>query len=148
MTTASAVTSLLVIFDTQPARNSPGIFVECSLSIAMFLTSREHLGIILKGNIFKKVFDEKVVFALKMYDLIITNVDLSANSSNHKVIFPEYSRNISRMSVSKSFQGYLRNILRLWKCFWGVIKFKKWLFGLSCEIFNICSRISIEAIFR
>ena len=113
MTTASAVTSLLVIFDTQPARNSPGIFVECSLSIAMFLTSREHLGIILKGNIFKKVFDEKVVFALKMYDLIITNVDLSVNSNNHEVIFPKYLANIPQMSISKIFQGYPQNIVKL-----------------------------------
>ena len=74
--------------------------------------------------------------------MIITNVDLLAKSSNHKVMLPEYSRNISQMSVSKSFQVYLRNILRLWKYFCGVKKFKKLLFGLSCEIFNICGLIS------
>ena len=39
---------------------------------------------------------------LKVYDLIITNVDLLANSSNHLVMFPEYSRNIPRLSVSIS----------------------------------------------
>ena len=36
----------------RPARNIPGIFVECSLSVAMFGTSREHLGNILKEKIF------------------------------------------------------------------------------------------------
>ena len=60
---------------------------------------------ILKGKIFLKVLDGKV-FLFKVYDLIITNVDLLANSSNHEVMFPEYSRNIPRMSVSKIFQEY------------------------------------------
>ena len=32
---------------------------------------------------------EKVVFVLKEYDLIITNVDHLANFSNHKVLLPE-----------------------------------------------------------
>ena len=50
---------------------------------------------------------------LKVYDLIITNVELLANSSNHKVMFPEYSKNIARMPVSKIFQGYPRNIVKL-----------------------------------
>ena len=36
----------------QPTRNIPGIFTECSISVAMFGTSREHLGNILKENIF------------------------------------------------------------------------------------------------
>ena len=40
------------------------------------------------------------------HDLTITNVDLLANSSNHRAIFPEYSKNIPRISVSKIFQGY------------------------------------------
>ena len=83
----------------------------------MFGTSGEHLGNILKGKIFLKVLDGKVVFVLKVYDLIITNVDLLANSSNHEVMFPEYSRNIPRMSVSKIFQGYPWNIVRLRKYF-------------------------------
>ena len=91
---------------TQPARNIPGIFAECSLSVAMFGTSRELLGNILKERIFLKVLHGKVVFVLKVHDLIITNVDLLANSSNHEVMLPEYSRNIPRMSVSKIFQGY------------------------------------------
>ena len=77
----------------------------------MFGTSRKHLGNILKENIFLKVLDGKVVFVLKVYDLIITNADLSANSSNHEVMFPEYSRNIPQMFVSKMFQGYPRNIV-------------------------------------
>ena len=89
---------------TQPAHNIPGILAVCSLSVAMFETSREHLGTVLKEKIFLKVFDEKVVFVLNVYDFIITNFDLLANSSNHEVMFPEYSRNIPRMSVSKVFQ--------------------------------------------
>ena len=75
----------------------------CSLSVAMFRTSREHLGNILKEKIFLKVLDGKVVLVLKVYDLIITNADLLANSSNHEVMFPEYSKNIPQMSVSKIF---------------------------------------------
>ena len=63
---------------------------------------------------------------LKMYDLIITNVHLLANSSNHKVIFPEYSRNIPRMSASKI----------------EVKKVQKSFCGLSCENFNIASLLS------
>ena len=35
---------------------------------------------------------------LKVYDLIITNADILAISSNDKVIFSEYSGNIPRMS--------------------------------------------------
>ena len=95
----------------------PEISAECFPSVAIFGTSSEHLGNILKQNIFKKVLDRKVVSVLKVYDLIITNVDLLANSSNHEVMFPEYSRNIPRMSVSKIFQGYPRNIVKLWKYF-------------------------------
>ena len=71
----------------------------------MFGTSREHLENILKEKTFFKVLNGKVVFVLKVHDLIITNVDLSANSSNHEVMFPEYSKNIPQMSVSKMFQG-------------------------------------------
>ena len=36
----------------QLARNIPGIFAECSLSVAMFWASREHLQNMLKQNIF------------------------------------------------------------------------------------------------
>ena len=53
------------------------------------------------------------LFSVKMYDLIITNVDLLANSCNQKVMFAEYLWNIPRMSVSKIFQGYPRNIAKL-----------------------------------
>ena len=98
---------------TQPARSISGIFAECSLSVAMLRASREHLGNILKENIFKKILDRKIVFVLKVYDLTTTNVDLFADSSTHKARFPEYLRNIPRISVSKIFQGYPRNIVRL-----------------------------------
>ena len=66
----------------------------CSLSVAMSGTSREYLGNILKENIFLKALKGNIVFMLKVYDLIIKNVDLLANFSNHEVMFPEYSRNI------------------------------------------------------
>ena len=52
-----------------------------------------------------------------MYDLTIKNVDLLANSSNYKAMFPEYSKNIPQISVSKIFQVYPRNIVMLKKCF-------------------------------
>ena len=55
--------------------------------------------------------------------MIITNVELLAISSNHKAMFPEYSKNISRISVSKIFQRYPQNIARLWKHFYEVKKF-------------------------
>ena len=98
---------------THPVQNIPGIFAECSLNVEMFRTSREHAGNILKRNIFKKIIDGKVVFVLKMYDLTITNVDLLANSNNHKGMFPEYLKNISQVSVSKILQGYPQNIVKL-----------------------------------
>ena len=85
----------------------------CSLSVAVFGTSRKHLRNILKEKIFSKVLGGKVFFVLKVYDLIITNVDLLANSSNHEVMFPEYLRNIPQMSVLKIFQGYPWNIVKL-----------------------------------
>ena len=48
-----------------------------------------------------------------MYDLTLTNADLLSNSSNYKVMFLEYSKNIQSISVSKIFQGYPPNIVRL-----------------------------------
>ena len=80
---------------------------------------------------------EKDFFVLKMYDLTKTKVGLLANSSNHKAIFPEYSKKIPRISVSKIFQGYHRNIVRLQKCFYEVKNCKKVFRGLYLEIFNI-----------
>ena len=44
--------SMFQIRDPQPAHNIPGIFAECSLRVAMFRTSREHLGNISKEKIF------------------------------------------------------------------------------------------------
>ena len=92
---------------TQPAHNILETFPVCSLSVAMVGTSREHLENILKEKIFLKVLDGKVVFVLKAYDLIITNVDLLANSSNREVMFPEYSRNILSQKYSKDIPGIL-----------------------------------------
>ena len=61
---------------------------------------------------------------LKVHDLTITNVDLLANSSNHKAVFPEYLKNIPRIYVSKIFQRYPRNIARSRKYFCEVMKLK------------------------
>ena len=74
-----------------------------SLSVAMFETSREHLGNILKEIIFLKVLNGKVVFVSKVYDLIITNVDLLTNSSRSNVsrIFEEHSTNVCFYKVMK-----------------------------------------------
>ena len=77
-----------------------------------------------------------------MHDLIIANVDLLKNSSNHKAMFPEYSKNIPQISVSEIFQGYPQNIVRLCKCFCELKQFKKLFCGLSCEVFNIASLLS------
>ena len=86
----------------------------------------------LKENVLKRILYEKVVFVLKAYDLTITNVDPLGNYSNHKAMFPEYSKNIPRTSVSKIFQGYPQKIVKLRKRFHEVKKFKKLFFGLSC----------------
>ena len=56
-----------------------------------------------------------MIWLNKWYDL--TNVDLLTNSSNHKAMLPEYSKTIPQISVSKIFQGYFRNTVRLWKFF-------------------------------
>ena len=78
----------------------------------MFRTSREHLGNILKENIFKKIFDGKVVFVLKMYDLTITNVDLLVNSSNHRAnvsrICEEHSTNFCFKSIPRISPEYCK----------------------------------------
>ena len=50
-----------------------------------------------------------------MYDLTTTNVDLLADSSNHRAMFLEYSRNIPQISVSKIFQGYPQHIVRFYE---------------------------------
>ena len=42
---------------------------------------------------------------LKAYDLIITNVDFLSNSSNHEVMFPEYSRNIPQYLFRRATSG-------------------------------------------
>ena len=70
---------------------------------------------------------------LKVYDLTIGNIDLLAKTSNCEVMFPDYSRNILRMSVLKIFQGYLRNerdAFNVMNIFLEVEKFKKMFCGL------------------
>ena len=42
------------------------------------------------------------VSLLKVYDLIIKNVDFLANSSNQEVLFPEYSRNIPQYLLRRA----------------------------------------------
>ena len=60
---------------------------------------------------------DKVVFKLKMCQFIKTYANLLVNFRNHEVMFPEYSRNLPLMSVSKIFQGYPRNTVKLLKPF-------------------------------
>ena len=75
-----------------------------------------------------------------MYDLIITNVDLLANSCNKEAVFAEYLWNIPRMSVSKIFQGHPRKeYCEVMKIFLEFKKLKKLFCGISCESFNIDS---------
>ena len=104
------------------ACNISRIFAECPISVAvfrasmfrassvaMFRASREQLGNMFKENIFKKILNGKVAFLLKVYDLMITNVDLLANASNHKLMFHSmfhselftniYFKNIPRISL-------------------------------------------------
>ena len=68
-------------------------------------TFQEHF----KGKAFLKVLGGKVVFVLKVYDLIIRNVDLFANSSNHEVMFPEYRGTFQECL----FQKYSKDIPRI-----------------------------------
>ena len=102
---------------------------------------REHF----KENFFWKVLNGKVVFVLKVYDLIITNVYLLANSSNRKVMFPEYSWNTPRMSVSKIFQRYPQNIVKLWKYFYKSKSSKNCFAGYTVKILKLA--VSSLAIF-
>ena len=94
-----------------PSRHA--VLQEYSLSAPSALQCSGHSGNILKKKNFEKVLDGKVVFVLKVYDLIISNIDILANPSNHEVLYPEYSTNITRMSVSKVFQEYPQNIVKL-----------------------------------
>ena len=105
------VFSLIKVFPagTQYSRNIRCVFPQRCNVRDIQGKFREHF----KGKDFFKVLDGKVVFVLKVYDLIIANVDLLANSSNHEVMFPEYSRNIPRIPFLITFQGYSRNIVKL-----------------------------------
>ena len=122
----------------QYSRNIRWVLPQCCNVPGIEGTFSEHF----KGKYFLKNSRSKSCFCVKS-DLTITNVDLLANSSNHKAMFPEYSKNIPRIFVSKILQGYPRNIIAvLWKYFYEVKKFKKLLCGLSCENFNIGSLLS------
>ena len=127
---------------SQPACNIRAIFAECSGRVTVFGTSREHLGNILRKNFLLKVLDGEVVFMLKVYDLIITNVDLLANFSNHELMFPEYLRNIPRMYVSGILYSYVENIFRSQKVQQIVLsvilwKFQYWQSPLFETVFHL-----------
>ena len=120
---------------SQPTQNIPRILTECSLNVVMFGTYKEHLEIILKGNIFNKNLNGKVAFVLKMYDLMITNADLLANSSNVSRIFKEHFMNfclerICLERIPSLFSECCKVIFHKFK------KCKKFC-GLSCKIVNI-----------
>ena len=117
---------------TRYSMNICWVFPQCRNVWGTQGTFMEHF----RKKIFLKFLYWKVVFVLKLYDLIITNIDLLANSSNHKAMFPVYSRNIPRMSVSKSFHGCSRNVFQVYEN----IFVKKIIW--TCEIFNIGSVIS------
>ena len=85
---------MMSINPTQPVHTILGIFTVCSLCTAVFGTFKEHSRNTLKEMIFITVLNGKVVFVLKVYDMIITNLDLLENSSNNEVTFPEYLRDI------------------------------------------------------
>ena len=106
----------------------------------MFGTSRKHLGNILKEKIFKKFLDENVAFVF----LIITNVDLLANSSNHEVMFQGHSRNVPKIRTF-CFENIPRISLEYYKVMKILLEirnFKKIFCGLSSENFNIGSLLS------
>ena len=115
------------------------IFQEYSLSVPSALQCSWNPGNIYRTfdreRFFKKFFDGKVLFILKVYHLIITNVDLLENSINHKIMLPEYWRNIPRIAVSKIFQGYLWNIVRFWKHFQKSKSSKKCFVSYPVKIF-------------
>ena len=111
---------------SQPTQNIPRIFTECSLNVVMFWTYREHLENILKGNIFNKNFNGKVAFVLKMYDLMITNADLLANSSNVFRIFKEHFMNFCLERIPSLSSECCKVIFHKFK------KCKKFC-GLSCK---------------
>ena len=60
-----------------------------------------------------------------------------ANFSYHEVVFPEYSRKIPGMSISKKIPKLSVEHCKVMKLFLEVKKFKKLSYGLSCENFNI-----------
>ena len=81
----------------------------------------------------------------KVYDLIVANVDLWPSFSNHEVMFPEYSRNIPGKFVSKIFQGYPRNIVKLFKYFLKSKSSKKIFVGYPVK--NLILAVSSLAMF-
>ena len=76
-----------------------------------------------------------------MYDLTKTNVDLLINSSNHKAMFPEYPKNIPQIFISKTFQGYPRNITRLQKCFYEAKSVKNCFVGYPVNFLTLAGTL-------
>ena len=109
----------------------------------MLGTSRKHLGNIFKEKIFKKFLDENVAFVLKVY-LIIANVDLLANSSNHEVMFQGHSRNVPQIRIFcfKNIPRISLEYYKVMKILLEIRNFKKLFCGLSSENFNIGSLLS------
>ena len=93
-------------------------------------TFKEHF----EGMDFLKSSQWRSCFCVKAVWFYDNKFDDLANSSNHKVIFPVYSRNIPRVSVSKIFRGYPRNIVELWKHFLKSKSSKKFFVGYSVKM--------------
>ena len=96
-----------MLASSQPACNIPGILAECSPSVAMFGTFRQ--------GTFREHFEEKYFLKSSRWKCCVCVKSVwfdnnkcwsLANFSNPEVMFPEYSRNISQMSLSENFQGY------------------------------------------
>ena len=121
------------------------IFREYSLSAPSALKSFGYPGTFkehVKGKYFKTNPRWNSCFCVKS----VSCYRQMANFKNYEAMFPEYSKNIPGIYVSKIFQGYHRNIVRFLKCFYRVKKFKKLFCELSCEISNIDSLLSWNAL--
>ena len=120
---------------SQPGRNIPGKFAECSLNVAMFRTSREHLENILTENIFQQIVDGKVAFVLKIYDLMKTNVDFW----QIPIITEQCFQNIQKIFHEFLFQNYSKiipGILQSYKNVFMNSKSKKIAFALCVILWN------------
>ena len=116
---------------TQYSENIRWMFPKCCHVPGIQGTFREHFRgkYFLKNSQWKNCFCVKIAFVVKVYDSTMTNVDLLVNSSNHKAMFSEYSKNIFMKSKSSKncFVSYPVKILRLSLSslamfFWTVLK--------------------------